>query len=140
LKAIRAKWKQAMLEDYAEFLGRKVDAISQLKREAYAAWERSKEESTVEVKKEKGIGDPRFLEQIRKCEELECRIMGALDGDRSKPQVNINVDAHGAPIQVTEEQRWRAIRAICDQAGWTGEMPIEVQELRKIEGPSSEEQ
>lgn len=96
LKAVHAEWVKAAVMDMNEFKQRELERIDALEREAWKAWirscEKAKEKSTkakttaldrgtpdyfeVTESERELLGDPRYLEIVKSCIDLRCKIMG----------------------------------------------------------------
>ena len=90
IKAIRTEWKKSRIRDFDQLVTITDKRLDFLMREAFAAWEASKQPQEITKvvnngsgkRAEKTIrqtaGDPRFLELIRRCLE-DRRTLQALD-------------------------------------------------------------
>jgi hypothetical protein len=79
LHKIRAEWRTSAVRDFDESRELELQKIDRIEREAWAAWERSKQPSQAATttdgdhqrKTRRHVrnqhGDPRFLEQVNKC-------------------------------------------------------------------------
>ena len=103
LKAIRAWWRESAIRDFDARQEQELEKIDLLERTAWEAWERSLQPREVtltekaeggdvpdeqgktrsksptlkaSVRRENQVGDPRFLEQVHKCIERRCTILG----------------------------------------------------------------
>lgn len=96
LKAVHAEWVKAAVMDMNEFKQRELERIDALERESWKAWirscEKAKEKSTkakatalnqgtpdyfeVTESERELLGDPRYLEIVKNCIDLRCKIMG----------------------------------------------------------------
>ena len=103
LKAIRGWWRASAIKDFDARQDQELEKVDLLERTAWAAWERSlqpREMTLTEqteggevpdgqgkvrpksptrkasVRRENQAGDPRFLEQIQKCIDKRCAILG----------------------------------------------------------------
>lgn len=91
LRTLQAQWRGSALRDFDEAKGLELQRIDAIEREAWQAWERSKQPREVtlteqsegekvsrkaSVRREGQAGDPRFLERIQKCIEQRCDILG----------------------------------------------------------------
>lgn len=105
------RWRKAMVEKIDELQAAELLRINGVEREAWEAWERSKdkrEKTLAETKTGKGsgkdqrtqitsetlIGDPRFLEKVQWCINKRCEILG-LDAPRRLQHTG----AAGGPIE-----------------------------------------
>ena len=105
LKQIRQQWRDEALLDYNAAIGRDLAVISEVEREAWAAWEGSKGGD--------GLGDPRYLSAVGSCIERRIKLLG-LDG----PEV---VDWHWLEAQAVSISRASGmpVEAIMVEArGW----------------------
>jgi len=97
LKAIRAAWRQGALRDFDATFSEQLEMLTLIQREAWEAWERSKqpghtaviagagegEPSKTRQTIKRQTGDPRFLEQLQKCLAASRALLGlAIEGDR----------------------------------------------------------
>ena len=97
LKAIRAAWRQASLRDFDASYSEQLEMLRLIQREAWAAWERSKEPAHTAVIDGADAGEPsktrqtikrqagdyRFLEQLQKSLAVSRALLGlAVEGDR----------------------------------------------------------
>ena len=123
-----AYWREQMFEHIDEWLALKLRELAELRAEAYAAWERSKENAQTvrttsaifegkddkplsvgtllvpveEVVTEKGqTGDPRFLAIVDKCIEQECKLLGLYAPQRLALTDPTGVEEFGADAQAT---------------------------------------
>jgi hypothetical protein len=84
LAAIKEQWRKSAVRDFDEAKGRELDKLDLVEKEAWLAWERSKEEGSrkrttgdgEETTKEKRDGNPSFLEAVLKCIAKRCAILG----------------------------------------------------------------
>jgi hypothetical protein len=92
LKALNARWKEAALRDLDAAKGQELERIDQLEREAWEAWDKSKqahETTTTEqttggdrdhtkaaIRKEDQTGDPRYLAAVQWCIDKRCEVLG----------------------------------------------------------------
>lgn len=92
VKALRSEWKQARVRNYEGALSLELEKLNNIEREAWAAWEQSKnDEEKTKVSTEGGgkkraeratatqTGDLRFLELVLKCIERRCKMQGLDD-------------------------------------------------------------
>jgi hypothetical protein len=118
LKAIRKEWLRSSLRDYDAERGRVLAELGNLKREAFASWERSKKISTGKTNQP---GNPRFLEVIRNCLQDEAELLGlrAKPGEvnQRQPVVSFVVCNHDHPIDDM------VIEAVALPAPVLGELP-----------------
>ena len=89
LKVIRRTWQADMVRDFADAMAEELAANNLIMRTAWEAWSKS--------------GDPRFLDQIQKCHDRRCKILGLF------PQPGVDVlaiiqqreaESRGKPIDV----------------------------------------
>src|SRR5262249_35370434 len=94
---LRKRWREATLADTAEHVAREVERITQLEREYQEAWTVSQQDRVskrtsagrrraplnllAETRTEKRDGNPKFLDGVRACIQLRCRLLGLLDKD-----------------------------------------------------------
>jgi hypothetical protein len=94
LKVIREKWLHSMLRDFDALKSEELAKIDAIETEAWKAWQASLEPYIVRVRekvmgpqgtvakvvrrRERRIGDPRYLERIQKCVDQRCAILGLL--------------------------------------------------------------
>jgi predicted transcriptional regulator len=88
LKAIRKEWKQSRVRDFDEATMEEVRSLDVVTREAWEAWERSKEPAQTtriiqkngDTRAEKMVrersGDPRFLQVALRASEGRCKLLG----------------------------------------------------------------
>jgi len=89
LQAVRREWRDSRIRDFDEAVNRELAKVDRLEREAWNAWQRSREplESTRVVSDGAGgktaqkvvrqrDGDPRFLEQVHKCIATRRALLG----------------------------------------------------------------
>jgi len=91
LKAVQQQWLAASIRDFDTVKSEQLAKIDAVERAAWAAWERSPQPREVTVqevidgeqrtnkvslRKERQVGDPRFLERIQKCIDQRCDILG----------------------------------------------------------------
>lgn len=96
LKALQESWVKSALLDMNAFKQRELERIDTLERESWKAWirscEKAKEKSTkakatalnqgtpdyfeVTESERELLGDPRYLEIVKNCIDLRCKIMG----------------------------------------------------------------
>ena len=81
LKQLRAEWRESARDDIAAAVAKQLEKLSLLEREAWDAWERSKqpthstivyrggenEPSKMRQTLKHQTGDPRYLDQVQKC-------------------------------------------------------------------------
>lgn len=98
LKRLRAKWQASAAADIQRVIARQFDKLALIEREAWDAWERSKQPSHVSVVYRGGeheptkmrqtlkhpTGDPRYLEQLLKCLAATRELIG-LGGSKQQP-------------------------------------------------------
>ncbi|HEV7223298.1 MAG TPA: hypothetical protein VGN42_11395 [Pirellulales bacterium] len=97
LAAVRAAWRQATSRDFDATFSEQLETLTLIQREAWEAWERSKEPGHTAVIQGAGEGEPsntrqtikrqtgdwRFLEQVQKCLATSRALLGlAVEGDR----------------------------------------------------------
>jgi DNA-binding CsgD family transcriptional regulator len=92
LKRLRDEWRATARQDVAALIARQLDKLSLVEREAWEAWERSKQPAHTTVVYRGGdnepskmrqtlkhpTGDPRYLELLRKCLAAERTLVGLL--------------------------------------------------------------
>jgi hypothetical protein len=82
--AIKEQWRESALRDFDEARGRELEKLALVEKEAWLAWERSKEEGSrkrttpdgEETVKEKRDGNAAFLEAVLKCIAKRCALLG----------------------------------------------------------------
>jgi hypothetical protein len=115
LKALNIRWKESGIRDLDAAKGQELERIDLLEREAWAAWEKSKnghETTTTEqtttpqgernkaaIRREDQPGDPRYLETIRWCINKRCEILGLNapqrhrhGGDEGSPPIRLEIN------------------------------------------------
>ena len=89
---ILERWRETLLSDIDRLKSEELARINHLECEAWAAWERSKQDaertlaekrhatqgttSVASVVKEGQCGDPRYLQRVEWCIEKRCKILG----------------------------------------------------------------
>jgi hypothetical protein len=87
---ILKRWRATAAAEISEAKAAELLRINQLEREAWMAWERSKEDAQrrksvrtggdtpdrVELNVEGQCGDPRYLQQVQWCIERRCKLLG----------------------------------------------------------------
>ncbi len=117
LKAIMDQWRAEARADIGEVTGRELAKLDIMEAEAWAAWERSKNEA-VSTTKEKIVGDkqstkaserregrdgdPRYMTIIIGCMERRAKLLG-LDAPTKIAQTDPNGDPAHAPLVVNVE-------------------------------------
>jgi predicted transcriptional regulator len=111
LKAIKAKWHSEQLEQYEFYIAQELDRLRLIEKEAWEAWERSKQtkEQTLSEKLRSAspddldletgaaklkiqrrtidqVGDPKFLEQLLKVHQARAKLLNLGDTSTAKPQ------------------------------------------------------
>lgn len=91
LKLLQKRWYQESVADIDQRKAQELQRVDAVEREAWAAWERSKQPREVTIteasegthpgrkatmRKEGQAGDPRFLAEIGKCVDRRCQILG----------------------------------------------------------------
>jgi len=88
LRKMQAEWLQSALVNIDEVKAKELAKIDQLERTYWEAWQKSCEDAETttatmqgdktssQLRKEKSMGDPRFLAGVERCIEKRCRIMG----------------------------------------------------------------
>jgi hypothetical protein len=108
LKEIRRRWRESTIRDFDQIKDEQLQKIDLMESEAWAAWIRSCGNRTVELeettlsdkgdtvksatKKEKLIGDPRFLQMIDTCILRRCKILG-IDAEVKMAEINAAIAA-----------------------------------------------
>ena len=111
LKALHGEWLHSALMDFGEAKSRELAKIDLLEVTYWEAWRRSceqQESSTTELvkdadgqskggraqlRKEPGLGDPRYLQGVQWCIERRCKIIGI-----DAPIRNELTGAEGGPL------------------------------------------
>jgi hypothetical protein len=140
--AIRKEWRKSALIDFDAKQDRELAKIDALEREYWDAWERSKTEKQhtrtrkrtgkaagdeAEVRKEPRDGNPKFLEGVRQCIYLRCRILGFIKEkieDQPPLGATVNVQQNFNLAVLTDEQLEQFERIRIAIAG--GDPPREV--------------
>jgi hypothetical protein len=149
LRAIREQWKRSALCDYDAERGRVLAELENLKREAFASWEKSKRISTGKTSQP---GNPRFLEVIRNCLQDEAELLGlrAKPGEVNQrqpvvsfvvcnhdhPKDDMVIDAAALPAPVQAELPPLPPGADLDEYEW---VPTDVEAKDENGGPADEE-
>lgn len=89
IKQILVNWRESILDDVNEMRAAELVRINEIEKEAWDAWERSKEDAKKNVKEyvqgscdvekrtvEGQIGDSRFLATIQWCIDRRCKLFG----------------------------------------------------------------
>ena len=88
LEAVKEKWRAQRINDIDLLTGRELAKIALREREAWEAWEKSKQERVITstkqtngtkqemVRKEQRTGDAVYLDALHKCSDQCCRILG----------------------------------------------------------------
>ncbi|MEE4659019.1 MAG: hypothetical protein V2J89_01040 [Halieaceae bacterium] len=92
LKKLQEQWREEQLEAIDELKARELAKLDHMEAEAWAAWERSKEQAEktkkgrrtggrnageyAEVQVEERIGDPRYMDLVLKCVEKRTKLLG----------------------------------------------------------------
>ena len=91
LKILQQRWYQESIADIDQRKALELQRVDTIEREAWAAWERSKQPREVTIteasegahaghkatmRREGQAGDPRFLVEIGKCVDRRCAILG----------------------------------------------------------------
>jgi hypothetical protein len=101
LRIVTKRWKEAAVRDFDEARGVELAKIDALEKEAWMAWERSKEKKTQsrqrivpkgkdgiennitgEIKTEERDGDPRFLDIVFRCVERRIKLYGLDEAEK----------------------------------------------------------
>jgi len=98
VKAVREAWLEAAVRDFDQARGQEIAKFDLVEREAWQAWERSKQDAvTKKVHQEKisgtskkraeqvtrkQIGDPRYLQMVVNCILQRCRLLHLLDREQ----------------------------------------------------------
>ena len=116
LKALRKAWREAAMRDTDAVVAQELAKLDLIEAEAWAAWERSKQPREVtmteqmdgqttqrkaSVRREGQAGNPRFLEQIQKCIEQRCALLGL---GTPAPSTVVNVQVN---IKTTLDEAFR---------------------------------
>jgi len=133
LKKINESWRESMIRDFDAARDVELARLQRLEREAWAAWERSKQPSqTATVNGEAGAqtarrtvkhqyGDPRFLDIALRCSEARRQLLGLDAPTKITPAM-----PDGRPL--TLEERRVHIQAIMQEHfGVAGLLPGETE-------------
>lgn len=135
LKKINQSWRESMIRDFDEARDQELARLRRLEREAWAAWERSKQPSqTATVNGEAGAqtarrtvkhqyGDPRFLDIALRCSEARRQLLG-LDA----PAKITPTTPDGRPLTL-EERRIHIQAILQEHFGVAGLLPGETTEV-----------
>jgi hypothetical protein len=145
LQAIRNAWLNSTLVDFNEAKSKELARLDELEREAFDAWERSKEkhirleyeisddqipfsvDKIAEVTRKKKrkvieatVGDIRYLEMIERVADMRCKIFGLYEA--KKIQVDWKADAlqsglTGEDIESLKEKTINTFLEVLKQAG-----------------------
>jgi hypothetical protein len=110
LKAVRDAWKASAVRDFDEARGRALAEVALAKREAWAAWRRSK-------RGEGGPrgGNPRYLAAVLDCLAREAALLGLSAAPSVVVQQNV------AAVELSEDERKEAIHQVLLAAGFKEE-------------------
>ena len=123
LKVIRRQWRDSTIRDFDEARAIELKKIERREREAWTAWEKSKqpaESSKITTdgtakKAEKSIknqcGDPRFLDQLDKCSVARRELLG-LDA----PKCIAPTTPDGQPLSL-EQRNAHILAILVEQSG-----------------------
>ena len=144
LKKINQAWRESAIRDFNAARDQELARLQRLEREAWAAWERSKQPSqTATVNGEAGAqtarrtvkhqyGDPRFLDIALRCSEARRQLLG-LDA----PMKITPTTPDGRPLTV--EERQIHIQAIIQEHfGAAALLPGETIEVDDEDQPAAE--
>jgi len=135
LKKINQAWRESAIRDFDAARDQELARLQRLEREAWAAWERSKQPSqSATVNGEAGAqtarrtvkhqyGDPRFLDIALRCSEARRQLLG-LDA----PTKIAPTTPDGRPLTV-EERRIHIQAILQEHFGVAGLLPDETEEL-----------
>jgi len=92
LKALEKQWIEAAVDEIAAYKAQEIIKINNMEREAYEAWEKSKNEKETKSKKqsdltslkktelsiktESNFGDDKYLKLVQWCIEKRCKLLG----------------------------------------------------------------
>ena len=94
LKAIRLQWQSDYADSFNTMVAEQVAKVDKIEREAWQAWERSKQPARSATSNESDgrkttsktatdrDGDPRFLQQVQWCVEQRLKIVGGYAKDK----------------------------------------------------------
>ena len=98
LKAIQAEWRASTVTDFNAARAKELAAIVALERVHWEAWEKSRGDIEVmtvrtgtdnrgpyderQIRTQKSVGDPAFLQGVHACMEKRCKIMGLFAPER----------------------------------------------------------
>lgn len=131
LKAIRDEWLKSTLVDFNEAEGRELAKIDAVEVEAWAAFERSKEDREISVQEsvdgdsnrqkaqirtEGRDGDPKWLEIVLKCSEQRRKILGI-----DAPVKSEVTGKDGGPLHMNIENFMKAKQELAEwEQDWEG--------------------
>lgn len=104
MAANRAEWREARLMNMDEIVAEQLAKIDLTEREAWEAWEKSKQDAkaisrtkdsggeggartTVRRERRGQYGDPRFSEIVLKCIAQRCKLLGLEPPDKSEVKI-----------------------------------------------------
>jgi hypothetical protein len=109
LDIVHQQWKEKLAEDYDKKKAEELARVARIEQEMWEAWERSKgvEEvvTSTDTTSEMGtshtdkkvtrklLGDPRYMDTIRWCVDLRCKIFGFIKHEEKRGMHGINIFA-----------------------------------------------
>jgi hypothetical protein len=129
LKTLQTRWTEGAKALIDEVKGRELAKLDNLEREYWSEWLESKKEfrgttaertrgknygTKVQIKKERRVGDPRFLDGVRSCIERRCKLLGLDAPARTEGKFEV-VDPYSEMIK-----KLRAERNITENEATTG--------------------
>jgi hypothetical protein len=126
LKAIKDAWKTSGVRDFEADRARLLEELSVGKREAWAAWDQSKEDKEGNPCKP----DVKFFNALLDCWEREANLLGL-----SLPDLIVSNNTQQVPtVNMSPEEKRQAVIAILTAAnrGWTGGPESEAGQLLSV--------
>lgn len=130
LQFLERLWLEGAVENRDRWKAEEIARINHMEREAYAAWERSKQERETRtarnatrpkgaetetgLRKEQRCGDTEYLKTVQWCINKRCELRG-LDAPKKA-----EVDLNARYADLTHEQRIDRIRTLTDQLNSRG--------------------
>ena len=112
LRVLRQRWREQSDRDIDDALSEQLAKLDAIESEAWESWRRSQQPIETTLRESAGTGrdmamvrqvttagDPRFLEQVAKCIELRCKLLG-LDAPRRHELAGLGGSPFGATINV----------------------------------------
>ncbi len=142
LKWIRAEWLRSLLQDFGARKAEELAKLDHLESVAWQAWERSCQDAetlharteqangqpgrTVTEKTVKGqSGDPRFLEQVFRCIDARCKVLGLFEEQQGQGG--------------TLDQFWAALAGHAPAEALRGRVDARIIEMLPVKGAGGDD-